>query len=106
MINVIVAGAAGRMGQRIIHMIHQNPETELTGAFEISGHSSIGKDAGLVAGVGELGIGIESSIREAVQRGGVVIDFTSPESTVPAITVPNPCIVKTLSIGIRKIPLS
>ena len=64
MINAIVAGAAGRMGQRIVDMIHQNPETALAGAFELPGHSSVGKDAGLVAGVGDLGVtaGVVSAI--------------------------------------------
>ena len=37
MVKIAVAGAAGRMGGRIIHMIHQNPQTDLVGAFEYPG---------------------------------------------------------------------
>ena len=65
MINTIVAGAAGRMGQRIIHMIYQNAETALAGAFELPGHPSIGKDAGLEAGVGDLGVKIAGALEES-----------------------------------------
>ena len=85
MINTIVAGAAGRMGQRIVHMIHQNPETELTGAFELPGHPSVGKDAGVVAGVGDLGAEIAATLEEVLDRGDVLIDFTAPEATLKNI---------------------
>ena len=82
MINIIVAGAAGRMGQRIVHMIHQNPETALTGAFELLGHPSVGKDAGLVAGVGDAGVKIAGSLEEVMDGADVLIDFTSPVGTL------------------------
>jgi len=82
MINAIVAGAAGRMGLRIIHMIHQNPETALAGAFELPGHPSVGKDAGLVAGVGNLGVKIAGTLEEVIDRGDVLIDFSAPEATL------------------------
>ncbi len=85
MIRVIVAGAAGRMGQRIIHMIHQNPETTLAGAFEVPEHPGVGQDAGLVAGVGELGVTIEGSMQEASDQGDVLIDFTAPQATLQNI---------------------
>jgi len=85
--NVMVAGAAGRMGQRIIHMIHQNPETTLTGAFERPDHPSVGRDAGLAAGVGELGVKIAGSIQEALDQRGVLIDFTAPRATLENIRV-------------------
>ncbi len=82
MVKIMVAGAAGRMGGRIVHMIHQNPETELAGAFEHPGHKSVGEDAGSVSGIGELGIRICGSMDEAVNGADVLIDFTHPESTL------------------------
>ena len=51
MVKAIVAGAAGRMGARIIHMILQNPDIELSGAYEISNNPAVGRDAGQVAEV-------------------------------------------------------
>jgi 4-hydroxy-tetrahydrodipicolinate reductase len=82
MVNVIVAGAAGRMGTRIIHMIQQNPDVALTGAFEEPGHSAVGQDAGSVAGLGSLGVKVADSLDSISGKGEVLIDFTTPESTL------------------------
>lgn len=82
MVKAVVAGAAGRMGKRIIHMIQEHPEMVLAGAFEHSDHPDVGKDAGLVAGNQEAGVRIERSFDEAAQGGDVLIDFTTPEATL------------------------
>ena len=82
MIGITVAGAGGRMGGRIIHMIHQNPETHLAGAFEHPAHKSVGEDAGSVAGMGEVGVRICGSLDEATDGVDVLIDFTQPQSTL------------------------
>ena len=82
MVKITVAGAAGRMGGRIVHMISQNPETDLVGAFEHSAHESVGRDAGSVAGIGELGVKICGSFEEAINGSDVLIDFTQPKSTL------------------------
>ena len=82
MVNTIVAGAAGRMGRRIIHMICRNPETTLVGAFERPGHPDIKEDAGVLAGVGELGVKIHESLGEVMDKGDVLIDFSAPEATL------------------------
>ena len=77
-----MAGAAGRMGKRIIHMIKSNKEISLRGAFEQPDHPNVGEDAGQVAGAGESGIRIAASLEEIIDQGDVVIDFTSPQATV------------------------
>ncbi|MFO7598835.1 MAG: 4-hydroxy-tetrahydrodipicolinate reductase [Candidatus Desulfacyla sp.] len=87
MIHVTLAGAAGRMGQRIIHMIHQNPETILSGAFEHPEHPCVGRDAGLVAGVGELGVTISGAMQDSVEQADVLIDFTAPQATLKNLRV-------------------
>jgi len=87
MIQVMVAGAAGRMGQRIIQMIHQNPETTLSGAFEHPEHPCVGQDAGLVAGVGELGVKIADAMQKSTEEADVLIDFTAPQATLDNMKV-------------------
>jgi len=82
MTKAIVAGAAGRTGQRIIHMIHQIGEIDLVGAFERPGHPSVGQDAGQVAGLGEIGVKVADSLEEVMDIGEVLIDFTAPEATL------------------------
>jgi len=81
----IVAGAAGRMGQRIIHMIQQSDGVVLGGAFEDPNHSVVGQDAGLVAGAGALGIPIKGSLQDVLGQGDVLIDFTVPQASLENI---------------------
>lgn len=85
MINAIVAGAAGRMGQRIIHMITQNDGIALAGAFERPEHAAIDEDAGLMAGLGTLGVKIAGSLEDVIHQGDVLIDFTTPHATLENI---------------------
>jgi 4-hydroxy-tetrahydrodipicolinate reductase len=82
MVKVIVAGAAGRMGKRILQMIQQDPDVSLAGAFEHPDHGQVKRDAGIAAGLGSLGIPIAASLEEAMGGGEVIIDFTTPESTL------------------------
>ena len=85
MTKAIVAGAAGRMGKRIIHMIHQSEGIVLAGAFERPDHPGINEDAGRVAGVGDLGVRISGSLEEVMDQGDVLIDFTAPQATLENI---------------------
>ncbi|MBW1911902.1 MAG: 4-hydroxy-tetrahydrodipicolinate reductase [Deltaproteobacteria bacterium] len=82
MIKAIVAGAAGRMGGRIIHMIHQSKNVTLTGAFERPDHPRINEDAGQIVGLGEIGVRLADSLNEVIDSGEVLIDFTAPEATL------------------------
>ena len=82
MIKAIVAGAAGRMGGRIIHMISQSQEVTLAAAFEHLDHPHVNQDAGQVVGLGKIGVNIAKSLKEVIDLGEVLIDFTTPESTL------------------------
>jgi len=82
MTRVIVAGAAGRMGQRICHMVRQQQGLELVAAFEAPGSPAIGRDLGEVAGLGNLGIRIAGSPAEVIDCGDVLIDFTHHAATM------------------------
>ncbi len=82
MTRVIVAGAAGRMGQRIIHMVQAHPGLELAGAFEASTSPAIGRDAGAISGLGETGVAITAGLESVIDRGEVLIDFTFHTATV------------------------
>ncbi len=82
MTKIIVAGAAGRMGQRIIHMVQEHPALELSGAFETEGNPAIGKDAGSISGLGTTGIAITAGLESVVAQGEVIIDFTFHAASV------------------------
>lgn len=82
MIRVIVTGAAGRMGKRLISLIHEHKGFQLVGATEMSDHPLLGHDAGEVAGCGHLGIPIQDTLESCLARAEVIIDFTSPSATL------------------------
>lgn len=79
MIKIAVNGACGRMGARIAALVFEDPELELVAALERNGHLSLGKDVGSVAGCGETDIKITTILNT---HADVLIDFSSPESTV------------------------
>jgi 4-hydroxy-tetrahydrodipicolinate reductase len=82
MIKVSVIGAAGRMGQRIIYYLSGDEGVRIVGAKEAEGHPSLGIDAGIIAGAGEIGIPITSDVAESSLGADVIVDFSSPKSTL------------------------
>lgn len=79
---LVVTGAAGRMGQELIRTIGNTPGAILFGAIERPGSPLIGKDAGLAAGVGELGVLIASDPLPVFAKAEGVLDFTSPAASI------------------------
>jgi 4-hydroxy-tetrahydrodipicolinate reductase len=82
MIKVIVAGAAGRMGSRLVALMKESTALSLAGAIEGKGHRALGQDAGEAAGAGKIGISITDDLRPLLERGEVVVDFSAPEATL------------------------
>ena len=82
MIKVIVAGAAGRMGTRLVALLKDSTALTLAGAIEGKGHQAIGKDAGEIAGCGRNGIQITDDLTALLKQGEVVIDFSTPDATL------------------------
>ncbi len=81
MIKIGVAGAAGKMGGRIVALTKEYEGLQLAGAFERKGHQDIGKDVGVLSGSGESGILLAGGIDEIIDGVDLIIDFTSVEST-------------------------
>ena len=74
---LIVTGAAGRMGRRIIALAAESGKFALVGAVEDANHPDIGKDAGQPASAGELGIKLSADYPKGAD---VVIDFSQPKA--------------------------
>jgi 4-hydroxy-tetrahydrodipicolinate reductase len=80
-LDVVVAGAAGRMGSRIVALLPESPALRLAAALEAPGHACLGRDAGDVAGIGAVGIAIEPDAR-AIAAERVLIEFSTPEASL------------------------
>ncbi len=79
---LVVHGAAGRLGQRIIACAAADTVPwHLVAAIERAGHPKLGTDAGTLAGSGEAGVAISEAWSCPAD---VVIDFSLPEA-VPGI---------------------
>jgi 4-hydroxy-tetrahydrodipicolinate reductase len=87
MIKVIVAGAAGRMGCRLVALIKDSTSLTLAGAIEGKGHPSLGDDAGETASCGRAGVPITDDLAALLGRGEVVIDFSAPEATLDHLRI-------------------
>ncbi len=88
MAKVMVSGAAGRMGRRIISVIHEDSRAVLLGALESVGNSFVGQDAGEIAGVGKLGVSIVGSVGDLpFADSDVLIEFTAPSATLANLEI-------------------
>ncbi|MCV9944835.1 MULTISPECIES: 4-hydroxy-tetrahydrodipicolinate reductase [unclassified Rhizobium] len=79
---LVVVGAAGRMGQTLIRLIHSIEGVRLHAAVERAGSPFVGKDAGEIAGLGPTGVVIGDDPLQAFLHAEGVLDFTSPAATV------------------------
>ncbi|WP_416407943.1 4-hydroxy-tetrahydrodipicolinate reductase [Agrobacterium rosae] len=79
---LVVVGAAGRMGQTLIRLIHETPGVQLHAAVGREGSPFIGRDAGEISGLGPIGVSVTSDALAAFLHAEGVIDFTSPAVSV------------------------
>jgi 4-hydroxy-tetrahydrodipicolinate reductase len=87
MTDVVVAGAAGRMGTRLVACLAEAPELRLVGALEAPGHPALGRDAGEVAGIGRRGVALSDDARAALGRGRVLVEFSTPEASLEHVRI-------------------
>lgn len=85
MLNMIVSGASGRMGSRIITLSQDIEELKLVGALERSDSADLGKDIGEVIGLGKLGVSITDNVNDISGKINVFIDFSTPSATVKCL---------------------
>jgi len=79
-LRIVVAGAAGRMGQCIVRCVFDDAECALVGAIEGTGHAFIGRDAGL--GGDPVGVAVADDLSSCLYDAEAVIDFTAPPVSV------------------------
>jgi len=87
MTRVAIPGAAGRMGRNLIDACQRAEGLQLGATTERSGHDLIGSDAGLIAGVGELGVAIGDDLESVVDQFDVLVDFTVPAASLQHLDI-------------------
>ncbi|MHC4292845.1 MAG: 4-hydroxy-tetrahydrodipicolinate reductase [Planctomycetota bacterium] len=74
---LLIVGAAGRMGKRLVSVAAGSEKFEIVGAVDRKGLPEIGKDAGLVAGFKTIKVELSS---EYPPGADVAIDFSQSEA--------------------------
>lgn len=73
---LVIIGAAGRMGRRIISLATKSSRFDIIAAVEKQDHPDMGKDAGLVAAAEPLNVKLDSTYPADAD---VAIDFSQPQ---------------------------
>jgi 4-hydroxy-tetrahydrodipicolinate reductase len=82
MLDLIVCGAAGRMGRTVIRLAHESGSVRVVGAIEDSANPEVNKDAGELAGVGKIGVPITTELLPLLKGQVIVIEFSTPAATL------------------------
>ncbi|MFK5984665.1 MAG: 4-hydroxy-tetrahydrodipicolinate reductase [Pseudomonadota bacterium] len=85
MTDIIITGAAGRMGRNLLDAVKNTANANLAAAIERSGSPFIGLDAGEMAGIGAMNINITAPLASTAKKDQVWIDFTRPQVTIDNI---------------------
>jgi 4-hydroxy-tetrahydrodipicolinate reductase len=87
-LNAVVIGAAGRMGRAVVRAVSELPDQlVVTAAVASTASTSLGRDAGELAGIGRLDVPVTDDLAAALARADVVIDFSRPHATRSNLTV-------------------
>ena len=105
-VQLAIHGAAGRMGKRLIALGSEDEVLTICAAIDHISNPDLGRDAGTIAGVGELGIPLVSDWPNAVQ---VAIDFSVPAGCEAAVkhcqTAGIPLVVATTGLEAHQMEL-
>ena len=85
-IKVAVAGCLGRMGQEISKQVLKNKNLEFVGGFEHKKHKNINKILKKVSEINSSRL-VDSDSKKSIKEAHVIIDFTSPESTLENLRI-------------------
>lgn len=80
--NLVVAGAGGRMGQALLRAAAETDGVSIVGALERRGSPATGRDAGELAGLGPLGVAITDDPLPLLAGADGLLDFTAPAASV------------------------
>jgi 4-hydroxy-tetrahydrodipicolinate reductase len=86
-VDIVVCGAAGRMGRRIIALASADPRVRVIGAIEARGQAAVGADAGELAGIGASGLRVGDDLEAVAGPSTVVVDFTAAAASLSHLRI-------------------
>lgn len=97
---IVIHGAAGRMGQRLIALAAADPQLQVVAALESPGHPRLGEDAGSVAGLRPIGVPLAAALEADAD---VLVDFSVAQA---ADRVLDTCLARGLPLVLATTGLS
>lgn len=83
MTKLLIIGPKGNMGQEIVQVAYNRSEIEIVGGVGPAGRDYIGKDLGVLSGLGqEINAKVYDDINSIIGLCDVVVDCTNPEVTI------------------------
>lgn len=79
---LVVTGAAGRMGRMLVAAVQATEGVTLAAALAREGSPALGQDAGVLAGLGPVGVPVTADPLTAFVAADGVLDFSTPAATV------------------------
>jgi 4-hydroxy-tetrahydrodipicolinate reductase len=86
MTRITIIGAAGRMGRALIRGAAESSNLALVGAVDSPTSSFMGRDAGQLAGIGDVGVHVCADLALALASADVAIDFSHAGATESNLT--------------------
>jgi 4-hydroxy-tetrahydrodipicolinate reductase len=79
---LIINGAAGRMGKRIVALAFESKQFDIVGAADYAEHPDLGKDIGPLAGIEAINVDLSADFPDSAD---VMVDFSLPRAADKAI---------------------
>lgn len=86
-VDLVICGAAGRMGRRIVALAAEDARVRVVGAVEARGQAGVGADAGELAGIGTSGVRVGDDLDAVVGPSTVIVDFTAAEASLAHLRI-------------------
>jgi 4-hydroxy-tetrahydrodipicolinate reductase len=81
-IKLVIAGAAGRMGQTLIREAAKANGVKIIAGLEAAGNPHQGQDLGRIAGVDDIDARLGSDPLAVIAKADALIDFTRPQASL------------------------
>jgi 4-hydroxy-tetrahydrodipicolinate reductase len=81
MIRAAIVGVSGRMGCALVRAASETPDIRVAGAVAAPPNSAVGRDAGELAGMANIGVAVTADLGAAIASADVVVDFSSAPAT-------------------------
>lgn len=80
-LRVLVIGIGGRMGQALVRAARERTDLTVSAGVARPGSPHVGADAGVIAGIGPLGVIVRDELAIGLAECDAVVDFSQPSVT-------------------------